>query len=73
MSDSNDTGKVIGAAVIGVLVGAALGILLAPEKGSETRKKMMQGFKDLAEDLKATFDEVKQEASNEKEERSTQA
>ena len=57
MSNSNDTGKLIGAVLLGAAVGAALGILLAPDKGSETRKKFMKGFKDLTDDLKATFDE----------------
>lgn len=60
-NNSNDTGKLIGAVLLGAAVGAALGLLLAPDKGSETRKKFMKGVKDLADDLKATFEESMKE------------
>lgn len=47
-----NSGKIIGALVLGAVIGAACGILLAPDKGAETRKKLFNGAKDLADDLK---------------------
>jgi len=42
---SNSNGKVLLALLGGVALGAILGILFAPEKGSETRKKMVDKAK----------------------------
>ena len=59
MEKSNDTIKVIGALMLGVLAGTALGILFAPNKGSKTRRSLLNGAKDLGEDLtKKIKDEV---------------
>ncbi len=43
-----DKGSMIGLVLLGFAAGAAIGILMAPDKGSETRKKLMGGMKDLA-------------------------
>lgn len=48
----SDNAKVVAALLVGVAAGAALGILFAPEKGSETREKLNDSIKDLGETLK---------------------
>lgn len=53
MEKSNFFGTVI----LGVAVGVAIGILIAPDKGSETRKKLMNGAQDLADDIKEKLNE----------------
>lgn len=52
MENSNDTATVIGALIVGGLIGATLGILFAPDKGSLTRSKLVGGAKDLADDIR---------------------
>ena len=47
-----DSLKVISALVLGTLIGSVIGLLCAPEKGSNTRFRLMNGAKDMAEDLK---------------------
>jgi gas vesicle protein len=51
METSKSTAKIIVAIVAGALTGAALGILFAPHKGSKTRRKLINGAKDLVEDI----------------------
>ncbi len=52
MENSNDTGKVLVSLLVGALAGAAMGVLLAPSKGSKTRKRLMGSAQGLAEDVK---------------------
>jgi gas vesicle protein len=50
-------GKVVLGAMAGVAVGAILGILFAPEKGSVTRKKIRDTGNDYADQLKSKYKE----------------
>lgn len=68
------TGKILLGILAGAAAGAALGILFAPDKGSNTRKKISKEAEDYTDELKSKFndllagvaqkfDSVKQEAS----------
>lgn len=57
MEHTNNTGKLIGALLVGAAIGGALGILFAPDKGSVTRKKLMAKGNDLKNDLKEKANE----------------
>jgi gas vesicle protein len=53
------TGKVLLGLMAGFAAGALVGVLLAPEKGSETRKKLSKLGGDYADDLTDKFNELK--------------
>jgi gas vesicle protein len=50
-----------GAIVLGVLVGAAAGVLLAPEKGSATRANLKKEGKTIKDQLSSDLVEVKED------------
>jgi gas vesicle protein len=54
MPETTNTEKLLLAVLAGAAAGIAIGILMAPDKGSETRKKL----KDMAEEL---FSKVREE------------
>jgi gas vesicle protein len=52
-----NSGKILLGVLAGVAVGAGLGILFAPDKGSSTRKKISKKGRDYAEGLEEKFNE----------------
>ena len=70
----NSTGKVLLAIIGAAAAGAIIGMLLAPEKGSDLRKRLSDTAGDLSSQLtqllasgKAQLDNLKQTATNEAE------
>jgi gas vesicle protein len=57
MENSNDTVKVIGSMLLGSLIGATIGVLFAPHKGSKTRRKLMEGTQDISDEIKCAIKE----------------
>ena len=53
-----NNGKLIVGILAGVAAGALLGILFAPDKGSETRKKIMRKGKQYMDDLKENMNDI---------------
>lgn len=51
------SGKVLLGVLAGVAIGALAGILFAPDKGSKTRKQILNKGGDYADALKEKFDE----------------
>jgi len=51
------SGKVLLGLLAGIAIGATLGILFAPGKGSDTRKKIYKKGEDYSDSLREKFDE----------------
>lgn len=62
----NNNAKILAALAIGAAAGVIAGVLLAPDKGSETRRKLSEEGQKLAESLKRkcckVTDDLKKEA-----------
>jgi len=58
---SNNTGNVLIALLAGAAVGAGIGILFAPDKGSRTREKIKHGYDDAKDNLVHKWDDVSRE------------
>jgi gas vesicle protein len=63
----NDNTKVLAALLAGLAAGAAIGVLFAPENGSETRDKLNDALKNLSDVIKDRAAEEIDNLSNFKE------
>lgn len=61
----NTTSKVIAATLAGVATGIAIGMLFAPDKGTETRKRISEGYSDLSDSLKDKISDLVDTAKEE--------
>ncbi|MFD2967300.1 YtxH domain-containing protein [Sphingobacterium bambusae] len=53
----NENGKIVTALLAGLAAGAVLGLLFAPDKGSETRDKIQDSLADLGDAIKERAEE----------------
>ncbi|MCW3113602.1 MAG: hypothetical protein JWR18_1998 [Segetibacter sp.] len=53
----NSGSKVLLGVLAGAATGAILGVLFAPDKGDETRRRISEGSRDVTENLKTKFGE----------------
>ncbi len=60
-------GEILGAFVVGGLIGAALGILFAPASGKETREKIGDWVEETKEKAKEKIERLEEEIKKRKE------
>jgi gas vesicle protein len=53
-----NTNKLLGAVIIGAAIGGVLGVLFAPDKGSETRRKISEKGHDLSDAVKDKLNRI---------------
>lgn len=64
----NTSGKILAAVAAGIAAGAVLGILFAPDKGTETRRKINEKGREFANGVKDKFSKSKEKLNDLKEE-----
>ena len=63
----NRTGEIVSAFLLGGLIGAALGIFLAPASGKETREKVCEWMDETKEKAKEKLEKLEEEIKRRKE------
>lgn len=59
-----ESGRTAVGVLVGLGVGAVLGILFAPAKGSKTRQRIMNKGQNYADDIKNKFEELYEDVTN---------
>ena len=59
------TTKIITAFIAGALAGASIGLLLAPEKGKDSREKVKSTFDELSKEGKKVYEEYQKRKETE--------
>lgn len=67
----NNTGKIVTAVAAGAAAGLILGVLFAPDKGSETRRKINDQGKKIVDNVKDKFQKGREKFNGLKDEIAT--
>ncbi|MEX0648903.1 MAG: YtxH domain-containing protein [Balneolaceae bacterium] len=58
------SGKVLASLISGIATGAVLGMLFAPDKGTESRKKIYEKGDELMDELEKKFQDLNNDLKN---------
>jgi gas vesicle protein len=65
---ANNSGKMIAALLLGAAAGATMGVLFAPDKGSELRRRIVGRASELGEEITDRFTDLKDRVTSRGEE-----